>query len=102
MLQVLLMVTYQSNYNGCSVHTRSDEDALDGLDCDDVRKIDQEFGDKMGQLEGAIVDKGDETFDEEDGWYGSYAEMQKFVKDKVTELFGEDQPFEFEIDSMSS
>lgn len=92
-----IKVTYQSNYNGCSVVL------LDATDEEiDVDNEAQEHQATVEKCADTIINKAYEECDPHGRFYGDTDELEEFAKKTIHDAFGEHVVVEFEEDNMST
>lgn len=85
-------VTYQSNYNGCSVYGYT----ADGTE------VDTDEDARLQTVSDKIVDEAYKECNPHGEFYGDTDELEEFAKKAVHEAFGEHVEVTFEEDNMST
>ncbi len=94
-------ITYQANYNGCSVIAILDnEDRLDHFDVS--KEVCSQIGDNMEVLEDFIIEYAYDFCDEDGEFNGNIRALRHIALSKASELLGAALPIQFEYDSTST
>lgn len=92
-----LHITYQSNYNGCSVVAEVGDDGFDLYEFAGGK-----YKTAGNQLMNAITTYAHDSCDEDGEFQGSIANLRKFSTEAAAKLFGPNVAVTFEEDASST